>query len=81
MPATATEIVSAAIQLPEADRLAIVSQLLESMGDQEHLPDIDDDGFIEEMQRRRNDAGHQQRQGDPPEGLPLAGPQVSGRFK
>ena len=56
MPATSTEIVSAAIQLPEADRLAIVSQLLESMGDQEHLPDIDDDGFIEEMQRRRNDA-------------------------
>lgn len=56
MPATATEIVSAAIQLPEADRLAIVSQLLDSMGDQEHLPDIDDDGFIEEMQRRRNDA-------------------------
>lgn len=56
MPATATEIVSAAIQLPEADRLAIVSQLLETMGDEEHLPDVDDDGFIEEMQRRRNDA-------------------------
>ena len=56
MPTTATEIFFAAIQLPEADRLAIVSQSLESMGDQEHLPDIDGDGFIEEMQRRRNDA-------------------------
>ncbi|MEI6540866.1 MAG: hypothetical protein WCO86_15280 [Planctomycetota bacterium] len=56
MPATATEIVSAAIQLPEAERIAIVSQLLETMGDEEHLPDVDDEGFIDEMQRRRHDA-------------------------
>jgi hypothetical protein len=56
MPATATEIVSAAIQLPEAERIAIVSQLLETMGDEEHLPDVDDEGFIDEMQRRRDGA-------------------------
>ncbi len=55
MSSTLAEIVSAAIQLSEKDRLAIVSQLLETMGDEEHLPDIDDDDFIAEIQRRRND--------------------------
>lgn len=55
MSATAAEIVSAAIQLPESDRLAIVSQLLETMGDEEHLPSIDDADFVDEMRRRRND--------------------------
>ena len=55
MSATAEEIVSAAIQLPESDRLAIVSQLLETMGDEENLPCIDDSDFIEELRRRRND--------------------------
>ena len=55
MSATAEEIVSAAIQLPESDRLAIVSQLLETMGDEEHLPGVDDSDFIEELHRRRTD--------------------------
>ena len=55
MPATANEIVSAAIQLPESDRLAIVSQLLETMGDEDGLPGVDDPDFIEELRRRRND--------------------------
>ena len=55
MPATAEEIVTAAIQLPESDRLAIVSQLLESMGDDDDLPGVDDSDFIEELRRRRND--------------------------
>lgn len=55
MPATADEIVSAAIQLPESDRLAIVSQLLETMGDEDHLSSVDDPDFIEELRRRRND--------------------------
>ncbi len=55
MSSTLAEIVSAAIQLSEKDRLSIVSQLLETMGDEEHLPDIDDDDFIEEIQRRQND--------------------------
>jgi len=55
MSSTLAEIVSAAIQLSEKDRLAIVSQLLETMGDEEHLPAIDDDDFIAEIQRRRND--------------------------
>ncbi len=53
---TAEEIVSAAIQLPESDRLSIVSQLLETMGDEEHLPGVDDADFIEEMHRRRTDS-------------------------
>lgn len=55
MPATAEEIVTAAIQLPESDRLAIVSRLLETMGDDDHLPSVDDSDFIEELRRRRND--------------------------
>ena len=55
MPATAEEIVSAAIQLPESDRLAIVSQLLETMGDEVQLPSVDDPDFIEELRRRRSD--------------------------
>ena len=55
MPATAEEIVTAAIQLPESDRLAIVSRLLETMGDDDHLPSIDDSDFIEELRHRRND--------------------------
>ena len=56
MSVTITEIVSAAIQLSEEDRLSIVSQLLESMGDDEHLPSTLDEKFIEEMQRRRSEA-------------------------
>lgn len=55
MPATFAEIVSAAIQLSEKDRLAIVSQLLETMGEEDNLPDIDDDDFSAGIQRRRND--------------------------
>lgn len=55
MSATLAEIVSAAIQLSEEERLSIVSQLLDSMGDDEHLPSIQDEDLIEEMQRRRSD--------------------------
>jgi hypothetical protein len=55
MSATTDAIISAAIQLSEADRLAIVSQLLATVGDEEHLPDLDDEGFIEELQRRRKE--------------------------
>ena len=55
MPATAEEIVSAAIQLPESDRLAIVSRLLETMSDEENLPNVDDSEFVEELRRRRID--------------------------
>ncbi|MBC8113087.1 MAG: hypothetical protein H7062_01800 [Candidatus Saccharimonas sp.] len=55
MPATAEEIVSAAIQLPESDRLAIVSQFLEIMGDEDHLPRVNDPDFVDELRRRRND--------------------------
>ena len=55
MPVTADEIVTAAIQLPESERLAIISQLLETMGDQEQLPSVDDADFISEMLRRRDD--------------------------
>ena len=55
MSAIAEEIVTAAIQLPESDRLAIVSQLLETMGDGDDQPGVDDSDFIEELRRRRND--------------------------
>ena len=56
MSTTADEIVTAAIQLTESERLTIVSRLLETMGDDEHLPGVDDADFIEEMRRRRNDS-------------------------
>lgn len=55
MSVTADEIVTAAIQLPESDRLAIVSRLLETMGDKDNLQSVDDPDFIEEMRRRRDD--------------------------
>jgi hypothetical protein len=54
MSVTADEIVTAANQLPESDRLAIVSRLLETMGDKENLQSVDDADFIEEMRRRRD---------------------------
>ena len=55
MSSTTDEIISAAIQLSEADRLVIVSQLLATVGDEEHLPELDGEGFLEELQQRRND--------------------------
>ncbi len=56
MSVNTDEILTAAIQLPESDRLAIVSRLLETMGDEEHLPSIDDDDFVEEMRLRSDDS-------------------------
>ena len=56
MSVNTDKILTAAIQLPESDRLRIVSRLLETMGDEEHLPSIDDNDFIEEMRRRRDDS-------------------------
>ena len=50
-----SNIFATAVQLPEADRLAILSPLLEATGEVEHSLNIDDDAFIEEMQRHRND--------------------------
>lgn len=55
MPVTADEIVTSAIQLPESERLAIVSRLLETMGDEEDLPCVDDADFLEQMRRRLAD--------------------------
>jgi hypothetical protein len=46
---------TAAIQLPESDRLAIVSRLLETMGDTDDLQSFDDSDFIDEMRRHRED--------------------------
>ena len=55
MSVTADEIVTAAIQLPESDRLAIVSRLLETMGEEDILQSVDDADFIAEMHGRRDD--------------------------
>jgi len=55
MSVTADEIVTAAIQLPESDRLAIVSRLLETMGEEDILQSVDDADFIAEMRGRRGD--------------------------
>ena len=47
MSVTADEIVTAAIQLSESDRLAIVSRLLETMGEEDILQSVDDADFID----------------------------------
>lgn len=57
MSPKADEIVSAAIQLPESDRMAIVSRLLETMGDHENLSDLNDTDFIDEIRQRRDNPG------------------------
>lgn len=55
MSVTADEIVTAAIQLPESDRLAIVSRFLETMDEEDILQSVDDADFIAEMRGRRDD--------------------------
>ncbi len=55
MPATREEILSAAMQLPEADRLSIAAQLLDTIPDDAPGLSMDDEGLLEELERRFND--------------------------
>lgn len=51
------EILNAAIKLPESDRLLIAMRLMETLPEQ--LPGLSEDApdFLDELERRANDAG------------------------
>jgi hypothetical protein len=49
------QVFDAALQLPEADRFALVSRLLQSTPDELPGLSMDDDNLIEELDRRFND--------------------------
>jgi putative addiction module component (TIGR02574 family) len=49
---TADSVFSAALQLPVPDRLALVSRLLDSMPAEGLLLALDDEGLLEELDRR-----------------------------
>lgn len=55
LPATPDEILDAALQLPESDRLSIASRLLDTLPD--HPPGLSDDDpqFAAELDRRSGD--------------------------
>lgn len=55
MPSTRDEILDAALQLPESDRLVIASRLMETLPDE--LPGLseDDPDFAVELDRRSGD--------------------------
>ena len=49
---TTQAIVAAALQLSESERVEIVTQLLETLPEGADCISLDDQGFIEEMERR-----------------------------
>ena len=55
MASNPNEIIDAALQLPEADRLLIATRLLETLPDD--CPGLleDDAGFLDEIERRASD--------------------------
>ena len=55
MSATRDEILTAALQLSESDRLAIVNRLLETLPADVSDLGVDDSEFAEELQRRSGD--------------------------
>lgn len=56
MQADSQSILNAALQLPENDRLAIVSRLLESLPPEDLTISLDDAQLIEELDRRFADS-------------------------
>ena len=56
MLASRDEILDAALQLPESDRLLIATRLFDTLPDD--LPGLseDDPGFLDELDRRANDS-------------------------
>jgi hypothetical protein len=55
MQATRDDILNAAMQLPESDRLTIATRLLETIPDDAPGLSMDDDNLLEELERRFND--------------------------
>jgi hypothetical protein len=52
MPSTYDVIFEAALQLPECDRLTLVSRLLETMPAEDSCLSLDDSSLVEELDRR-----------------------------
>lgn len=57
MPANRDEILDAALKLSESDRLMIATRLLDTIPDDPPGLSEHDPGFLEELERRANDAG------------------------
>lgn len=55
MASNANEIIDAALKLPESDRLMIAARLLETLPDNYPSLSEDDDGFLDELERRAGD--------------------------
>jgi hypothetical protein len=55
MPLTSDVIFSEALKLPEGERLALVSRLLETMPADDSGLSLDDPSLIEELDRRSSD--------------------------
>ena len=56
MPTDPQAILDAALQLPESERLAIVSRLLDSLPPEDVTISLDDAQLVEELDRRFADA-------------------------
>ncbi len=55
MPATRDEILEAALQLPESDRIVIADRLLQTLPEELPLISLDDPDFLDELESRSND--------------------------
>lgn len=55
MPTTHDEILSAALKLPEFERLSIATQLLNTLPSEAADKFLDDEELLEELERRSND--------------------------
>jgi len=52
MPLPTETVFDAALELPENERLALVSRLLETLPVEDSAISLDDDSFVEELDRR-----------------------------
>lgn len=55
MPVSPQEIIDAAINLPERERLAVANRLMESLPDELVALDVDDPELLNELDRRWHD--------------------------
>ena len=51
MPSPSKNVLEAALQLPESERLALVDRLLKMLPDDDYVISLDDDLVIEELMR------------------------------
>jgi hypothetical protein len=50
-----SEILKAALELPETDRLLLAQELMETIPEESELGFVHNPGFLEELERRAND--------------------------